>query len=313
MKTNKGRLFRTIALIILVGLLLRIVIPRLLLLKYWVGDYRIEINTDYKTVNLLEYRGDENMVLPSTIGPFTVVYVNRDIFTSRDDITSIYIPADIDPDVLIRIKDCVNLRKIEFEEGIKVISLHAYDCNNLEEVIIPEGVEVGGNFTRCSSLGEIKLPSTFKEASEIDYFDTKFSQLHEKDKYYVVGDGVLLFTNIDIEKDIVIPQGVRYFKDFLRLYENTLRKIYIPESMNSLILEVDEGDTIYFGGEAFEVLDLDMSCDGVKSTIVAPANSYVESFCKENGYNFRVMTDEEENEWREKTEAAASEITYQEN
>ncbi len=50
---------------------------------------------------------------------------------------------------------------------------------------------------------------------------------------------------------------------------------------------------------------------GVKGTIVAPANSYIEQYCKENGYNFRVMTDEEEAEWREKTEAAASEITYQ--
>ena len=34
--------------------------------------------------------------------------------------------------------------------------------------------------------------------------------------------------------------------------------------------------------------------------------------CKENGYNFRVMTDEEEKTWRELTDAAASDITYQE-
>lgn len=312
MKTNKGRLFRTIALIILAGFLLRIVIPRLLLLKYWVGDYRIEINPDYKTVNLLEYRGDENMVIPSTVGPFTVVDVKREIFEGNEDITSIYIPSDIDPNVLFRIQDCVNLRKIEFEEGIKVIRLHAYDCNNLEEVVIPEGVEVGGSFTRCSSLGEISLPSTLKQADESDYYDTKFSELHEKDKYYVVGEDVLLFYNGDKKNEIVIPQGVKYYRNSLYLYAYTVRKLYIPESTNSFITEINEGDTIYFGGEDFEVLDLDMAYDGVKSTIVAPANSYVEQYCKENGYNFRVMTDEEEKEWREKTEAAASEITYQE-
>ena len=45
---------------------------------------------------------------------------------------------------------------------------------------------------------------------------------------------------------------------------------------------------------------------------MAPAGSYVEEYCKENNLKFRPMTEEEEKEWREKTEVAASEITYQE-
>ena len=66
------------------------------------------------------------------------------------------------------------------------------------------------------------------------------------------------------------------------------------------------------GDGEIERLELNCLSEGIKGTIVAPANSYVEHYCEENGYRFRVMTEEEETEWREKTETAASEITYQE-
>jgi hypothetical protein len=70
---------------------------------------------------------------------------------------------------------------------------------------------------------------------------------------------------------------------------------------------------VFFGNGKIENLDLNYNRTGIKGTIVAPANSFMERYCKENGYdNFRVMTADEEKEWRDKTEAAVSEITYQE-
>ena len=280
----------------------------------WVGDYRILIPFDFKTVHLDDYRGDESMEIPSHIGPFTVNHVNFSIFRENENITSIYIPSDFDPEVLIGIEDCVNLKKIEFEEGITVLNMQVFNCDNLEEVIIPEGVvELRGCFNRCSSLGDVKLPSTLKIAKCYDFEDTLFYELHKEDKYYVVGDGVLLFFNGDKNGDIVIPSGVKYYNGSLYTDdEETLRKIYIPDTMKALDVWIYDGDTYYFGAEEFESLELNDLNSGPKGTIVAPANSYMEQYCKENGYNFRVMTEEEEAEWREKTEAATSEITYQE-
>ena len=46
-------------------------------------------------------------------------------------------------------------------------------------------------------------------------------------------------------------------------------------------------------------------------TGIAPAGSPMAKYCEENNINFKAMTEEEEAIWREKTEAAASEITYQ--
>jgi hypothetical protein len=191
--------------------------------------------------------------------------------------------------------------------------MQVFNCDNLEEVIIPEGVvELRGCFNRCSSLGDVKLPSTLKIAKCYDFEDTLFYELHKEDKYYVVGDGVLLFFNGDKNGDIVIPNGVKYYNGSLYTDdEETLRKIYIPDTMKALDVWIYDGDTYYFGAEEFESLELNDLNSGPKGTIVAPANSYMEQYCKENGYNFRVMTEEEEKTWRELTEAAASEITYQ--
>jgi hypothetical protein len=290
----------------------KILFVKLLSLHYWVGDYKISVHNNLKTVSILEYRCSENMVIPSTIGPFKVVQIKNEVFENNENISSLYIPSDIDSDVMIYMVNCPNLQKIEFAEGIRIINAQIHDCNALKEVIIPEGAEgIFGCFLRCESLEDIKFPSTLKIASSFDFKDTKFHELHENDKYYVVGDGILLFFNGDRNQDIVIPQGVKCFDDLISKDEMFPRNVYIPDTINILRLQIDDWDTYYFGDGEIEDLDLNCLKQGKKGTIVAPANSYMEQYCKENGYRFRVMTSEEEEKWRELTEAAATEITYQ--
>lgn len=280
---------------------------------FWVDDYKIAININGKVL-IDDYRGDESMVIPSKIGPFKVEHVNFGIFRENENISSLYIPSDFDAEVLIGIEECVNLKRIEFEKGTTVLSIQVFDCDNLEEVIIPEGViELNGCFRRCASLEDIKFPSTLKRAKKRDFENSNIYDLHKNEKYYVVGDGVLLFYNGDYNQEIVIPIGIKCFDDYIPKDEIIPRNVYIPDTISILRTQVSDVDIFYFGDGEIENLDLNCLSEGIKGTIVAPANSYVEQYCKENGYNFRVMTDEEEKEWREKTEAAASEITYQEN
>lgn len=309
-KQSPKRIFKWFVIIIAI-LVLAIIIDANCL---WVGDYRLLVRFDFKTVMLEDYRGDESMVIPSHVGPFKVDHVEFGIFREKENITSIYIPSDLDPEVLIGIEDCVNLKRIEFEEGITVLNIQVFDCDNLEEVIIPEGVvELRGCFNQCDSLEDVKFPSTIRIVDSYDFEYSLFYELHKDDKYYVVGDGLLLFFNGDKNGDIVIPNGVKYLNGIFPSGDEAMsRKIYIPDTMKALDVQIYEGETYYFGDKEFDSLDLNRIHRGVNGTIVAPANTYVEQYCKENGYNFRVMTEEEEAEWREKTEAAASEITYQE-
>ena len=109
-------------------------------------------------------------------------------------------------------------------------------------------------------------------------------------------------------KKFVVPVSICLL---LQMLLDRKSYFYIPDTINILRLQIDDWDTYYFGEGEIEDLDLNCLKQGKKGTIVAPANSYIEQYCKENGYRFRVMTPEEEEEWRELTEAAATEITYQ--
>ncbi len=279
--------------------------------QYWEGDFKIEVNDELKTVEIYGYQGDGNLVIPSEIESYKVDYI--DDFIENEDIISVYIPLELDPEVKTIFDNCNNLNKIEYAKGTKTINTEVFDCNNLKELVIPEGVEeVSGCFLRCKALEEISFPSSLRVASGYDFKGTKFAELHKNEKYYVVGDGVLLFFNGNSNLDIVIPEGVKCFDDYISKEEVTPRNIYIPDSISVLRIQLDDWDTLFIGDGEIERLELNSLSEGIKGTIVAPANSYAEQYCKENGYRFRVMTEEEEAEWREKTEAAASEITYQE-
>ena len=280
----------------------------------WVGDYKIRFVDFPITVSISDYRGDGNVELPSHIGPFKVVNISDSIFEENPKITSVYIPEDLSLDKPINIYSCPNLVTIEFAEGTTVIDTYVDDCDNLKELVIPEGVEeIRSTFWWCSSLDIIEFPSTLKKADIRCFEGSKFLKMHENDKYLMVGDSVLFYFGA-CNKDIIIPKGTKCISD--SFYTNDKvdhRNIYIPDSLNFLDIQVCEYDTVFFGNGKIENLDLNYNRTGIKGTIVAPANSYMERYCKENGYdNFRVMTAEEEKEWRDKTEAAASEITYQE-
>ena len=310
MKKNvlKSILLGSAILIILV-----LIISELLTRRFWFGDYKIYINEDLKNVSIFDYRGGEYVEIPTNIGPFNVDYISYHTFEGNETVSSIYIPSDIDSEVSITIYNCPNLKRIEFAEGIKIISMDVFECNNLTELIIPEGVELINGCFHCESLEEVSFPDTLKATGAYYFAGTKFKELHKNDKYYMVGDGVLLFFNGDYDQDIAIPQGTKCFDNYIDPDDSLpQRNIYIPETITTLNTQVYDNDTFFFGNGEIENLDLDSVDKGVKGTIVAPANSYMEQYCKENGYNFRAMTEEEEKEWREKTEAAASEITYQE-
>ncbi|MCR4636679.1 MAG: leucine-rich repeat domain-containing protein [Butyrivibrio sp.] len=301
---------RIVLLLLVICIVLVFISSKLIFQKHWIGDYQVQIDKNLKTVYICGYRGDEEVVIPSEIGPFKVRYISADTFRDNKDIKSIFIPAGYDS--VLQFIGCSNLRKIEFEEGISVVNVCVNGCPILKEIIIPEGVEIiEGWYVFCPMLSDIKFPSTLKKAGKHDFERTNLYEMHKNEKYYVVGDGVLLFFNGDYNQDIIIPKGIKCFNDYITKDETFQRKIYIPDTISILRTQVSDGDTFYFGDEVIDDLDLNCIDLGVEGTIVAPANSFIEQFCKENGYNFRVMTDEEEKTWRELTEAAASEITYQ--
>ncbi|WP_176761951.1 leucine-rich repeat domain-containing protein [Pseudobutyrivibrio sp. YE44] len=297
--------------IILLVIILVIVVARITLKGIWVKDYHYVYDFKDKQILAEAYRGNENIVeLPSHLGPFDVA-LGSNIF-SDTVITKIVIPNDFVKNYTFL--HCDNLKEVEFENGTTCIDTWFKKCNGIEQVIIPETVSeiAGGTFEACEGLEKINIPESVKYIGVHAFLNTPFERSHNDDKYYVVGDGVLLFYNGS--KDcVVVPKGIKQCNYFFTKSDED-RAVYYSETVENAYLMVPLHTTAYFGNE--EIYFEESSEEDYQSragTLVAPAGSYVEKYCEEHKLNFRVMTEEEEAIWREKTEAAASEITYQDN
>ncbi|SDB26080.1 Leucine rich repeat-containing protein [Pseudobutyrivibrio sp. YE44] len=294
------------------GIIVFIVIILVLSMNGIIGDYKYEFNTDERcTIRLTEYTGNDTKVVLSThIGPFKIKYVSKETFSNSKTVEKIVVPPDIE--YIVKIKENDVLRELEYENGIKEDCVDIINCKNFEKIFFPDGIEkIEFEYAKCPQLKDVVIPSSVKKIV-FNFEETGYSEAHKNDKYYVVGDGVLLFYN-GPKDEIVIPEGVKNINVFSVIgkdNEEKTRTLYLPDSLNMCLEFGYENEVTFYGNNQ------DISYDDlydVKSIIKAPKGAPVEQFCKDNDIEFQESTEEEEAIRKEKTEAASSEIIYQDN
>ncbi|SDB56789.1 Leucine rich repeat-containing protein [Pseudobutyrivibrio sp. YE44] len=291
------------------GLIILLVVIFLLNMNGFIGDYKYEVNIDDWTITLKEYTGrDTEVVLPTHVGIFKIKFVSIETFSNSKTIEKIVVPNDIEYLVYIRENDV--FRELEYEPGRKRDCVNVINCKNFEKIIFPDGMEeIGNEYAGCSKLRDIVIPRSVKKIV-FDFDETGFSEEHKKDKYYVVGDGILLFYN-GPKGEIVIPEGVKNVNDLCVIGkedEEETKIIYLPDSLNMCLEYGYENEVIIYGGNQ-DISYGDLS--DVKSVVKAPKGTLIEKICKDNNIEFQEITEEENTVRSQKTNAAASEITYQ--
>ena len=275
----------------------------------WVGDYECWFSSRYEgKICIQEYRGNGNLVVPNELLGVEVVGLGR--IEENDEITSVYIENNPNAECWgVDVIKCQNVESVNFEEGTKIIWTKVCNSPKLKTITFPDGVEeIHGSFAG-SGFEEVYFPKTVIYANGSYFIGSNFVNNHNKDKYYVVGDNVLLFYNGPVDER-VIPEGIKYLYNYFFVDpedKDIVEKMYFPESILGLNLDIPEKCEAYFGTNEIKGLD---KCT-IDGTVVAPEGSYMQKYCKDNGIKFRARTEEEETIWREKTEAAAAEITYQ--
>lgn len=274
-----------------------------------VCDFDCYFNSEKDGVSIEGFHGSGILVLPcEVLGK--PVYNIEDI-ENNEDITGVVISKNPANKYWgIDVQKCDNLQSVEYENGTKIANGDFYGCKKLKQLIFPEGVEKITAWYANTGLEEVFFPETVKNVNGYHFNRTEFEERHKKDKYYSVGDSVLLFYNGPID-EIVIPAGIKYlynFDLFTAEEKKDVKRVYFPDSLVALNVEIPDDCEAYFGEKQIDGLD---KC-AIDGTVIALAKSPVETYCKEHNIKFRAMTEEEEAVWREKTEAASSEITNQE-
>ena len=313
MKSKKRILVVIVLLIIFIGVLV-FAINKIAIRRVWIGDYNCDIYLKLRKVDLFGYRGTEEEIhIPEKIGPFEVCYLGR-TYSGNEYVKRFYIPKkQYENDVMA--KDCKNLEEVICEDGLVELNYDFGNCKKLRYVELPDSLEViiFRAFEGCSSLEDIKIPKNGKliEIGANAFNKTAFEQKHKNEKYYAAGDNILIFNNVQTDEEMVIPQGIK--RDCGRInYTVEKADVYCPDSLLVADYIIEPDATLYLGGEDFQEIKIKGDEMNGTGTVVAPENSPIAKYCKENGINFRPITEEEDAIRRQKTEAAAADVVYQE-
>ena len=126
-------------------------------------DYiEYEVSTDGE-VTITEYYGSAvDIVIPDTVKGMPVVAIGEECFCGNEKIESVVIPDSVVSIAQWAFCRCGNLQDVTFGTGLKQIGFAAFTGCNLQEPVLPEGLEYiddnafHGNFYMTS----INIPST---------------------------------------------------------------------------------------------------------------------------------------------------------
>lgn len=242
----------------------------------WFGKYKYKLNIVEKTAYFLDYHGDGNDILPQRVMGLDVKIEDTTCWVG--DFYCWFNPEK----EKVYIKDYNITGQLVLPSEILGIPVYYYsDIENNNDITC---VFMSNNPDNCNEL------MNFRSCNNIQ------TVIYEDGTECAWGN----FSGCEKLSQIIIPTGVKELD--VGFNDTAVKELYIPDSVVEVspmfFSKITEDMKIYFGAEVVERLHP----ENVRGTVIAPADSYMEQFCKENNINFQVMTVEEEAVWREKTE-----------
>ena len=174
-------------------------------------DFDWKVNDDFTEITITKYKGErKNVVIPATIQDVPITCIGVEAFKYAN-ITSVIIPECVKK-ILGSAFYGSDIQSIEIPKGCTLTSEAFKDCDELESVILPEGLKIipYACFSGCKKLANVNFPSTLKLIGESAFRDCPF-------------------TSVDI------PEGVECIHQFA-FVSNTIISISLPKSLKWVVL-----------------------------------------------------------------------------
>lgn len=236
----------------------------------------VVLNNQY----LISYTGEEkDIVLPSGV----TLVADRAFYAS--DIRS-FDSSDARYLGVNCFRLCQKLSSVTLHEGLLIINESCFaDCDALISVVIPKSCKklMNNAFYSCSALTNADLPDDVV-LSYSTFAETPFIEAH-KEKYVILGDGILVAYNGSEDDTVYIPQGVKTISDCVFQDHSEILFVTIPEGVTEIgvyafkdctgIQRVDFPTTVaHIGVSAFENCTL-MKTDSYPESAQIDSNAFM--------------------------------------
>lgn len=227
-------------------------------LKDHVRNVEIGMQVTYIIENA--FGGCEN--LASVTIPNSIKTIGKQAFQYCIALTSVVIPNGVESIEYAAFDNCTNLKSVTFPDSLTTIGYGAFNnCNGLTSVTIPDSVtSIQCPFIGCDNLQNINVNSGNNSYTSIDgiLFTKDLMELVQ----YPTGKEKTSYT---------IPSSVTSIADYAFYMCNNLTSLTIPDSVTTI------------GDRAFD------NCDNL--TVYCDANSYAETYCKENNIPYKPLSE----------------------
>lgn len=200
-----------------------------------------------------------NDLIQSLVIPNTVKEIGNDAFRSCHNLTTVTIPSSVTRIGSGAFKDTPfleNLRKknplvvinnilldanacnnphVIIPQGVTCIAEDAfYACDNMESVVIPEGVtSIGYEFCNCKNLESVKIPKSVTHIAPVAFSNTPFLYKLQKQNPIVIINGILFNVSSYEGEELIIPKGVTQLPLGL-LDDSKIQSLVVPSTVDTI-------------------------------------------------------------------------------
>lgn len=147
---------------------------------------------------------------------------------------------------------CENLEDITIPEGVEIIGAEAFwECSNLESIVIPEGVTVleRALFNLCSNLETVIIPSSIERMEEGVFYDCyKLQNVKLPNGLLYIGPSV--FHDCQAITSMYIPDSVTSIGSGAFAFCYKLESVRLPSGLKSV------ESTTFYDCQSLKVIDI---------------------------------------------------------
>ena len=129
------------------------------------------------------------------------------------------------------------IEKLAIPEGVTEIGENAFSGSSLKEVVLPSTLrKIGNSAFSGTQLTNMSVPSSVREIGSYAFNSTLLEAINLPYGLQIIGSGAFRNTKL---KTIEIPEGVTYLDDYTLANIPTLKSVYLPKSLTTLVQSWD--------------------------------------------------------------------------